>query len=144
MKKGQVIGIIEAMKLMNEIEAGEDGIVEEILVENEQLVNWFFNRNPQKMYDEVEVILQEMEDAGAEINMMFIHWGNEYELTENNFQNQQAQAQQPEKAKKPQQSPKAPAEGAGQGCEGKKSGGRPRWHKRGPRKPGGGNKPAGE
>ena len=45
-------------------------------VENEQLVNWFFNRNPQKMYDEVEVILQEMEDAGAEINMMFIHWGN--------------------------------------------------------------------
>ena len=61
-------------------------------VENEQLVNWFFNRNPQKMYDEVEIILQEMEDAGAEINMMFIHWGNEYELTENNFQNQQAQA----------------------------------------------------
>ena len=61
-------------------------------VENEQLVNWFFNRNPQKMYDEVEIILQEMEDAGAEINMMFIHWGNEYELTENGFQNQQAQA----------------------------------------------------
>ena len=59
-------------------------------------------------------------------------------------QNQQAQAQQPEKAKKPQQSPKAPAEGAGQGGEGKKSGGRPRWHKRGPRKPGGGSKPAGE
>jgi len=61
-------------------------------VENEQLVNWFYNRNPQKMYDEVEVILQEMEAEGAEINMMFIHWGNEYELTENNFQNQQAQA----------------------------------------------------
>ena len=61
-------------------------------VENEQLVNWFYNRNPQKMYDEVKVILQEMEDQGAEINMMFIHWGNEYELTENNFQNQQAQA----------------------------------------------------
>ena len=61
-------------------------------MENEQLINWFYNRNPQKMYDEVEIILQEMEDAGAEINRMFIHWGNEYELTENNFQNQQAQA----------------------------------------------------
>ena len=61
-------------------------------VENEQLVNWFYNRNPQKMYDEVEVILREMEEQGAEINMMFIHWGNEYELTENSFQNQQAQA----------------------------------------------------
>ena len=61
-------------------------------MENEQLINWFYNRNPQKMYEEVEVILQEMEEAGADINMMFIHWGNEYELTENNFQNQQAQA----------------------------------------------------
>ena len=61
-------------------------------MENEQLINWFYNRNPEKMYGEVEVILQEMEEAGADINMMFIHWGNEYELTENNFQNQQAQA----------------------------------------------------
>ena len=61
-------------------------------MENEQLINWFYNRNPQKMYDEVEVILREMEEQGADVNMMFIHWGNEYELTENNFQNQQAQA----------------------------------------------------
>ena len=61
-------------------------------MENEQLINWFYNRNPQKMYDEVEVILREMEEQGADINMMFIHWGNEYELKENNFQNQQAQA----------------------------------------------------
>lgn len=61
-------------------------------MENEQLINWFYNRNPEKMYGEMEVILQEMEDAGADVNMMFIHWGNEYELTENNFQNQQAQA----------------------------------------------------
>lgn len=38
--KGQVIGIIEAMKLMNEIEAEVDGTVAEILVENEQLVEY--------------------------------------------------------------------------------------------------------
>lgn len=38
--KGQVIGIIEAMKLMNEIEAEADGTVAEILVENEQLVEY--------------------------------------------------------------------------------------------------------
>ena len=61
-------------------------------VENEQLVNWFYNRNPEKMYEEMKVILQELEENGAEINMMFIHWGNEYELTENSFQNMQAQA----------------------------------------------------
>ena len=40
MKKGQVIGIVEAMKLMNEIEAEADGTVAEILVENEQLVEF--------------------------------------------------------------------------------------------------------
>lgn len=39
-KNGQVIGIIEAMKLMNEIEAESDGVVAEILVENEQLVEY--------------------------------------------------------------------------------------------------------
>ncbi len=35
---GQVIGIIEAMKLMNEIESDVDGIVTEILVDNQQSV----------------------------------------------------------------------------------------------------------
>ena len=39
-KKGQTVGIVEAMKLMNEIEAECDGIVEEILVKNEQLVEY--------------------------------------------------------------------------------------------------------
>jgi acetyl-CoA carboxylase biotin carboxyl carrier protein len=33
-KKGETLCIIEAMKLMNEIEAEYDGVVEEILVEN--------------------------------------------------------------------------------------------------------------
>ena len=39
-KKGQTIGIIEAMKLMNEISATCDGVVEEILVQNEDLVEY--------------------------------------------------------------------------------------------------------
>ncbi len=39
-KKGQVVGIVEAMKLMNEIESEYDGIVEKVLVENEQLVEY--------------------------------------------------------------------------------------------------------
>ncbi len=61
-------------------------------VEKPELVNWFYNRNPEKMYGEVETILADMAEKGAEINMLFIHWGNEYELTENSFQNAQAQA----------------------------------------------------
>ena len=39
-KKGQVIGIIEAMKLMNEIESEFEGTVAEILVGNEQVVEY--------------------------------------------------------------------------------------------------------
>ena len=39
-KKGQVLGIIEAMKMMNEIESDFDGVVEEILVENEGKVEY--------------------------------------------------------------------------------------------------------
>lgn len=38
--KGQVVGIVEAMKLMNEIESDVDGEIEEILVENGQSVEY--------------------------------------------------------------------------------------------------------
>ena len=36
----QVLGIVEAMKLMNEIESEFDGTVEQILVENEEVVEY--------------------------------------------------------------------------------------------------------
>lgn len=39
-KKGDVVGIIEAMKLMNEITAPADGIVAAIEVENEAMVEY--------------------------------------------------------------------------------------------------------
>ncbi len=39
-KKGDVIGIIEAMKLMNEVTASEDGVVTEILAEDGSLVGF--------------------------------------------------------------------------------------------------------
>lgn len=39
-QKGQVLGIIEAMKLMNEIEAECDGVIKEILVKNEDMVEY--------------------------------------------------------------------------------------------------------
>lgn len=39
-KKGTVIGIVEAMKLMNEIESPYDGIVEEILVGNREMIGF--------------------------------------------------------------------------------------------------------
>ena len=38
--KGQTLCIIEAMKLLNEIEAEEDGVIKEVLVENGQPVEY--------------------------------------------------------------------------------------------------------
>lgn len=39
-KKGQVLGIIEAMKLMNEIESEYDGVVKEILIKNGEVAEY--------------------------------------------------------------------------------------------------------
>lgn len=39
-KKGQTLVIIEAMKVMNEIPAPKDGVVTEILVSNEEMVEF--------------------------------------------------------------------------------------------------------
>lgn len=39
-KKGQVLGIVEAMKLMNEIESEYDGVVEAVLVKDEETVEY--------------------------------------------------------------------------------------------------------
>ncbi len=38
--KGQTLGIIEAMKLMNEIECEYDGVIKEILVDNMDMVEY--------------------------------------------------------------------------------------------------------
>lgn len=39
-KKGQTLAIVEAMKLMNEIESEYDGVVKQVLIENEQPVEY--------------------------------------------------------------------------------------------------------
>lgn len=39
-KTGETVCIIEAMKLLNEIEAGADGVIKEILIENGQPVEY--------------------------------------------------------------------------------------------------------
>jgi len=39
-KKGQILGIIEAMKLMNEIESEYDGVIEAVLIEDGSVVEY--------------------------------------------------------------------------------------------------------
>ena len=39
-KKGQTLAIVEAMKLMNEIESEVDGVIAEVLVKNGEMVDY--------------------------------------------------------------------------------------------------------
>lgn len=55
------------------------------------LCNYFVNDKLDPFYAEVDGYLQEMEDAGAEATIMYIHWGVEYILSPNT--NQQTIAQ---------------------------------------------------
>lgn len=60
-------------------------------IKDEGQMNYFTKKNPDKLYNEVEPILAEMKAEGAEVTMMFIHWGEEYELNENAAQRKMAQ-----------------------------------------------------
>jgi poly-gamma-glutamate synthesis protein (capsule biosynthesis protein) len=55
------------------------------------LCNYFHSERLDAFYTEVETYLAEMEAAGAEATIMQIHWGQEYQLTENATQNKIAQ-----------------------------------------------------
>lgn len=55
------------------------------------VVNYFTETNLDKLYSEVEAILSDMEAAGAEATVVFMHWGVEYEITESAVQRAIAQ-----------------------------------------------------
>lgn len=54
-------------------------------------MNYFTNSNPDKLYNEAEQIIADMKAAGAEATMIFLHWGQEYQITENASQQKMAQ-----------------------------------------------------
>lgn len=54
-------------------------------------INFFMNNNLDAFYAELEQIMADMKADGAEVTMMQIHWGQEYQLTENATQNKIAQ-----------------------------------------------------
>lgn len=55
------------------------------------LVTSFNPKQLDEFYAEVVETLHQMRDAGAEVTMLFIHWGNEYELKQNKTQTAIAQ-----------------------------------------------------
>lgn len=60
-------------------------------IKDEGQMNFFTKVNPDKLYKEVEPMMEEMKAEGAEATMIFIHWGEEYQTTENAAQQKVAQ-----------------------------------------------------
>ena len=60
-------------------------------IPDEGQVNFFMNNNPDKLYNRAQQHYDDMIAQGAEATIMFIHWGVEYQTTENALQNKIAQ-----------------------------------------------------
>ena len=60
-------------------------------VKDEGQMNYFTKTNPDKLYKEVEPIFAEMIAEGAETTMIFLHWGEEYDIKGNAAQQKMAQ-----------------------------------------------------
>ena len=60
-------------------------------LEEPDLVNWFTYDDLPGFYSQISAVYSDMTAAGAEATMVFIHWGEEYQLTENAQQNAIAQ-----------------------------------------------------
>ena len=67
---------------------GKDISINSIPVNNTTapLINTFNYGNTQKLYNEIQAGLQEMREAGVDYTIAYIHWGIEYETTENTRQ----------------------------------------------------------
>lgn len=67
---------------------GQDKSINSIPVSNESapLINTFNYGNLQSLYNEIQSGLTEMQSAGVEYTIAYIHWGNEYQTTENKRQ----------------------------------------------------------
>ena len=60
-------------------------------IKDEGQMNYFTKANPDKLYKEATQIIADMKAEGAEATMIQIHWGEEYQTTENALQNKIAQ-----------------------------------------------------
>lgn len=60
-------------------------------VENPALVNYFSTAKLDVFYEELQGVYDAMEESGAEATVIYIHWGNEYELKQDATQKKIAQ-----------------------------------------------------
>ena len=88
---GIKIGMMSYTYSTGEAEAGRPSLNNNQAISEAGLCNYFNTNNLDSFYTEVEGYLEEMKNAGAEATILFIHWGVEYILEENQTQNDMAQ-----------------------------------------------------
>lgn len=64
---------------------------DQTIVRETGVINYFTENNLDRLYSEARKHLEDMRAEGAEVTMLFIHWGTEYELTQNATQSAIAQ-----------------------------------------------------
>lgn len=88
---GIKIGMMSYTYATGEAEAGRPSLNNNQAISEAGLCNYFNTNNLDSFYTEVEGYLEEMKQVGAEATILFIHWGVEYILEENQTQNDMAQ-----------------------------------------------------
>ena len=73
------------------VEGGRPRLNDNAPMEKPEQINFFSVNNLQGFYSDMESIMADMHADGAEATMLYIHWGKEYELAENETQRQIAQ-----------------------------------------------------
>ena len=88
---GIKIGMMSYTYATGEAEAGRPSLNNNQAISEAGLCNYFNTNNLDSFYTEVEGYLEEMKHVGAEATILFIHWGVEYILEENQTQSDMAQ-----------------------------------------------------
>ena len=70
---------------------GRPSLNHNVAISEAGICNYFYADALDSFYGEVTEYLDQMEQAGAEATMIFLHWGNEYELTQRQTQTDMAQ-----------------------------------------------------
>lgn len=73
------------------VDSGRPRLNDNAPMEKPEQINFFSVNNLQSFYSDMAEIMAGMKQDGAEATMLFIHWGTEYEITENATQRNIAQ-----------------------------------------------------
>lgn len=88
---GIKLGMLCYTYATNELAEGQPSLNYRAFIQQTGIVNYFLESKLDRFYSEVEQHIASMKADGAEAIILYIHWGQEYNTTENATQNAMAQ-----------------------------------------------------